>query len=291
MLQIDCLHLSCCESESNTAHQLLRAAPLRPSHALDAAVSTGSPSARLLLVVSPSGCKQRETRSCSPRLIHSHLQTAHRVLSNAPLQLLLQVRSNSGASRITSAPSRRRLMSNCFLVCATCTAAHPFRSSISTQRFCHVPVERAGQHMHYSATATAAQMREALNYSVECRAAAVFPFSLLLSFYAQMADIRRNGCQLYQEQLLSKKADGSPKWTGVTDETSACIVCCVPGQSDVLVAQHPHQPATAAVAAPAAGQLTLQKRRCKRSCVTRSHSLLAALCLSLSLSLPHLVLR
>jgi hypothetical protein len=64
-----------------------------------------------------------------------------------------------------------------------------------------------------------------------------------------MAEVRRNGCQQWQEQLLSKNADGSPTWPGVVSVASACPVCRVSGSNDVLVAQHPHQPPAPAAAA------------------------------------------
>jgi hypothetical protein len=62
----------------------------------------------------------------------------------------------------------------------------------------------------------------------------------------QMAEVRRNGCQLYQEQLMGLRPDGSKKYPNVVDETSPCPRCVVPGQPDVFVDQHPHQPPAAA---------------------------------------------
>ena len=51
---------------------------------------------------------------------------------------------------------------------------------------------------------------------------------------------------------MSVRADGTSKYPMVLDETSACPICAIPGQRDVFVDQHPHQPAPAAAAS--AGQ-------------------------------------
>ena len=57
------------------------------------------------------------------------------------------------------------------------------------------------------------------------------------------SEVRRNGCQLYQEQLMMGVwPDGTKKYPSVVDETSSCPICASPGQFDVFVAQHPHQP-------------------------------------------------
>jgi hypothetical protein len=50
-----------------------------------------------------------------------------------------------------------------------------------------------------------------------------------------MAEVRRNGCQLWQEQLLSKNDDGSPVYPGVVNSASPCPRCAVAGQPDVFV--------------------------------------------------------
>jgi hypothetical protein len=64
-----------------------------------------------------------------------------------------------------------------------------------------------------------------------------------------MADVRRHGCQLYQEQLLhSVSLKGSRTFPAVVGLASACPVCDADGQRPITVAQHPHQPATTTTA-------------------------------------------